>query len=110
MTTRAQQLVIVECSAQYVPVIYHNMSANHFTDFAIESVMIGSGGEAGRIDRPSIGRKELLDKHDMKQVDMLKMDIEIEGSEFSLFEEPGWLNRVSALSMEIRARSESRRS
>lgn len=98
MTTRAQRLVLVECSAEYVPVIEHNMAANRFTDFAIETVMIGSGGEATSTG-PTIGMQELFDKHDIKQVDMLKMDIE--GSEFSLFKAPHWLDRVTALSMEI---------
>jgi hypothetical protein len=60
---------------------------------------VGSGGkyEDGKMPHTTI--PELLQKYDMEHVDLLKMDIE--GSEFDLFRSPEWLNRVSAICMEI---------
>ena len=46
-----------------------------------------------------MGIEELLDQHGLKTVDFVKMDIE--GSEFSLFQAPNWLRRVKYLSMEV---------
>lgn len=42
---------------------------------------------------------DLLAKHELECVDLLKIDIE--GSEFDLFRSPEWLKRVSALCMEV---------
>ena len=42
---------------------------------------------------------ELLQKHGLDKVDLLKMDIE--GSEFALFKSPEWLNVVLAICMEV---------
>ncbi len=43
--------------------------------------------------------KELFRKYDLKNVDLMKTDIE--GSEFELFDETDWLAAVGAISMEL---------
>lgn len=42
---------------------------------------------------------ELLDRHSFDTVDLMKIDIE--RSEFALFEHPGWLHRVKQVCMEV---------
>ncbi len=98
MTTRAEFILSIECGEQYVPIIRHNMSKNKFENFAIETAFIGAGGST-QSNSQRIGIDELLNRHNIEFVDLIKMDIE--GSEFSLFESEDWLQRVGALSMEV---------
>lgn len=98
MTTKADFILSVECGQQYTPIIKHNLSMNRFKAFAIENVFVGSGG-ATLSDSTHISMDDLLERHSIHKVDFLKMDIE--GSEFSLFENADWLARVNALSMEV---------
>lgn len=50
-------------------------------------------------DVPELTIAELLDGHGLGHVDLMKIDIE--GSEFALFAEPGWLDRVGRIVMEV---------
>ncbi len=102
MTTKAKKIISVECQQQYVPIIQHNMRLNQFDDCATETALIGSGGSSGDSASPRLTVEQLLDRHQMKVVDFLKLDIE--GSEFALFESPQWLGRVKAMSMEVHPR------
>ncbi len=47
---------------------------------------------------PTVTMEDLLLRHKMPDIDFVKMDIE--GSEFALFESADWLKGVKALSME----------
>ena len=98
MTVPAEKIVLVECGPEYDPVIRHNMAINGFENFAIEPVFIGDGGMT-ESDAPHMTIDALFDKHGLDRVDLIKIDIE--GSEFSLFEKTGWLARVNAISMEV---------
>ena len=99
MTTRAECILSVECGAQYVPVIRHNMSQNNYGNYAIESALIGEGGVFAGTESSRITMDELFCRHEIQTVDFMKMDIE--GSEFALFESSNWLKRVNAISMEV---------
>ncbi len=99
MASRAERVISVEAQPEFVPVIRHNMEANGFKGFAIECSFIGEGGAFAGSSVPKITFEELLRRHEIETVDLLKMDIE--GSEFALFESPGWLARVRALAMEV---------
>lgn len=98
MTGPAEKIVLVECGPEYDPVIRHNMAINGFGNFAIEPVFIGDGGMT-ESDAPHMTVDALFDKHGLDRVDLIKIDIE--GSEFSLFEKTGWLDRVRAVAMEV---------
>jgi hypothetical protein len=75
------------------------MAVNGFTNYEIETALIGDGGKCddGKSSRMTIS--ELLQKHGLESVDLVKLDIE--GSEFAIFRSPEWLTRVSALCMEV---------
>lgn len=99
MTTRAKFILSVECQEQYVPLIQHNMLKNDFQNYAIETAFVGEGGFFTESNAPRLTMDELLQRHDIESVDLLKLDIE--GSEFALFESADWLQRVNAISMEL---------
>ena len=101
MTTKAKFILSVECGKQYVAIIQHNLDLNEFVNYEIENIFVGDGGsgESDNLSSQHITMNELLDKHKLHSIDLIKMDIE--GSEFSLFEKPGWLSRVDALTMEV---------
>ncbi|MEM8836304.1 MAG: FkbM family methyltransferase [Planctomycetota bacterium] len=94
----AKRVLSIEVVRAHVPAIEASYAAVGFSDYAIESAYLGGQGltEAGE-ERPRFD--ELLDKHGIETIDVLKMDIE--GSEFGLFEEDGWLRRVRSLCMEV---------
>jgi FkbM family methyltransferase len=104
MTTRAKFILSVECGEQYVPIIRHNMSINNFTNYAVETAFIGAGGSnksnlPSESNLPRITINDLLHRHNIESVDLIKLDIE--GSEFALFDSADWLRRVNAISMEV---------
>ncbi len=99
MAGRAKLVIAVEFNRLFRDVIAHNMAVNGFTNYQMETAFIGEGGKGddGKSSRLTI--PELLQKHGLESVDLVKMDIE--GSEFALFRSPEWLTRVSALCMEV---------
>ncbi|MDW7997535.1 MAG: FkbM family methyltransferase [Bacteroidota bacterium] len=99
MTTKARFILIVECQEQYVPVIHHNMLMNSFMSYAIETAFVGAGGSVTDSNSPRLTVDELFERHKIEFVDLIKLDIE--GSEFALFDSSDWLQRVNAVSMEV---------
>ena len=98
MTTRAKFILSVECQEQYVPIIRHNMGQNNYTSYAIETAFIGDGGSTESA-LPRLSIDDLLHRYNIEFVDLIKLDIE--GSEFALFDSADWLQRVGAISMEV---------
>jgi hypothetical protein len=98
MTARATFILSVECGPQYAAIIKHNVTKNAHRHFAVETAFVGAGGTADS-NGPRLTVQDLLHMHNLQTVDLMKMDIE--GSEFALFEAPDWLNRVKAISMEV---------
>ncbi len=99
MTTKARFILSVECGEQYVPIIRHNMSKNNYTSYAIETAFVGAGGSLADSNCRRLTIDELLCHHNLESVDFIKLDIE--GSEFALFDSTDWLQHVNALSMEV---------
>jgi len=101
MAARAEKVISVEVMPRYVDVIRRNMEVNGFHNYAIETAFVGAGGTAAGFAEAARTRTivEILDQHHLPTVDLIKMDIE--GSEFDLFEKPQWLDRLSALCMEV---------
>ena len=98
MTSQAESIVCVECGEQYPPVIKHNMEKNKYKSYSIETAYIGEGGTT-ESETERITVNELRTRHNIKHIDLMKMDIE--GSEFALFESADWLEHVGAISMEV---------
>lgn len=99
MASRAEKVISVEVLPEFGDVIEHNMKLNGFRNYAIECAFVGEGGKYSGAGGRTITLPELLDKYSLQSVDMIKLDIE--GSEFALFESPSWLERVRYISMEV---------
>lgn len=99
MAAHADFVLCVEGQSQFEPVIEYNMKRNNFTSYAVEVGIVGTEGDLEVSQENAKTIPQILEKHNIESVDFLKMDIE--GSEFSLFQEPAWLSRIRALSMEI---------
>lgn len=99
MACRAKRVISVEFNPLFRDVIAHNMAVNGFTDYEIETAFVGEGGKGDEGKSNQISIPELLQKHGLESVDLVKMDIE--GSEFAVFRSPGWLSRISAFCMEV---------
>lgn len=101
MAAFGARVVCVETRNDFVAAIQANMAINGFSNYEIASVFIGEGGRyAGHTSGMEyISPLSLLDRYQLNWIDMVKVDIE--GSEFSLFEDPTWLKRVGMLSMEV---------
>jgi hypothetical protein len=97
--SRCRFVLCVEAQPHFAPVIRHNMEVNSFTNYAIETALVGEGGALADYEARRLTMDELFNRHRLAQVDLIKLDIE--GSEFELFEHPEWLDRVRAVSMEI---------
>jgi hypothetical protein len=99
MTTKAKFVLSVECYDKYVPLIKHNMLMNNFTSYAVETALVGAGGDVTDSNSKRLTVDELFQRHKIESVDLIKLDIE--GSEFALFDSADWLQRVKAISMEV---------
>ncbi len=99
MAPRADKVVAVEVLPQHVAGILHTAKLNNFSNIRVESAFIGAGGSDESQKTRTITMQDLLQIHDIDRVSLLKIDIE--GSEFALFKQPEWLDRVDALCMEI---------
>lgn len=97
----AHCVLSVEAEPAFRSVIEHNARLNGFEHVRVESVFVGAGGTLGEavVANDQVNLSELLDRHQFNTVDLLKMDIE--GSEFALFEHPDWLTRVKRICMEV---------
>jgi len=92
-------VISVEVQKKLVEVINHNMHINGFTNYAIENTFVGGKGYFSDLKKSSLSIQEILSKNGLDSVDFIKMDIE--GSEFALFEKPEWLKLTKYLSMEL---------
>ena len=97
-----EKIIIVEVQKQYNTVIEGNLAYTGFKNFKIFNKFIGTegkfkGNEGNGLE--FISFTELLKQSNVEVIDFLKIDIE--GSEFTLFNEDLPLNKVRYLSMEI---------
>lgn len=99
MTTQAQFILCVEYGEQYVPIIRHNMGMNNYNNYAVETALVGAGGLLSKLNSPRVAIDDLFHRYNIESVDLIKMDIE--GSEFALFDSADWLQRINAISMEV---------
>ena len=99
MTPNAEFILGVDIQPGYLPVVEHNLRLNGFDNFALECGFIGAGGMFEKDDCHRLDLDSLLEKYQLVKIDLVKMDIE--GSEYPLFESDAWLERVGALCMEV---------
>lgn len=97
MTPKAKKIICVEPQKKYHPLIDHNMSINNFKNYQIESCLIGEG--MFELEGGTLTISAVLKKHDLSEIDFVKMDIE--GGEFLAFKDHEWLDRVKAIAMEV---------
>lgn len=100
--TFARRVLSIEPNPAFRPIIEHNLRINGFEHVTIEAVVVGEGGTLARSRYPRESLTRLLDRHGLGAVDLLKIDIE--GSEFALFETDDWVSRVHRLCMEVHRR------
>lgn len=101
MTPVAEKIICVEVQSRYRDIIKYNMELNNFKNYAIESCFIGEGGLCtDLISNDNITTLDnIMDKYGLQHIDFAKIDIE--GSEYVLFESPAWLRNVKYISMEL---------
>ena len=99
MATSAERVIAVETLPKFVEAINVNMRANGFTNYAIENSFVGEGGLFDDVKQATISMTQLLEKYHLDTIDLVKIDIE--GSEYSLFRDAQWLDRVGAICMEV---------
>jgi len=99
MANRADLVICVEAKETFKPVIRHNMEINGFRNYEIEIGFVGAAGELGKSFCTSLTIEELVNSYKIEQIDLIKIDIE--GSEFALFDSANWLQLVNAISMEV---------
>jgi FkbM family methyltransferase len=108
----ASRVIAVEAQRGFAPLLAAHARANGVTDrIELVNALVGAGSGvlASTAARdlashwggsvPELTVAELLDRHGLFHVDLMKIDIE--GSEFALFDEPGWLDRVGRIVMEV---------
>jgi hypothetical protein len=94
----SDKVVTVETDPVLCDLIRHNLAVNGIKHAGLENAYIGGAGMTPK-GAASISLEELLRKHEVSQIGFIKIDIE--GSEFELFESPSWLSITSYLSMEV---------
>ncbi len=108
-----RKVISVEAQDGFIPIIESNLRKNNCFDKAqIEWGIIGNGKGVVSVDDwqsrashyrhepPTLEMEELLKKYKVEQVDFMKIDIE--GSEYALFENhPSWLKKVRRIAMEV---------
>ncbi len=102
MATHADYIVSVEPQRRYVPIIEHNLKLNGFQNYAVECGFVGRGGALPESPYERLTVESILQRHSLDHIDFIKMDIE--GSEFALFDAPSWLERVDTLTVEIHSK------
>jgi hypothetical protein len=90
-----KKVIYIECQEKYNKALIHNMLINKLSNYAIENVFLGGRKDHGN----NITLEDIIDKYNLAMIDFLKIDIE--GSEFELFEGITCLDRVKYLSMEV---------
>jgi FkbM family methyltransferase len=104
----ASRVLAVEARPGFEPLLARHATANGVAGrINLVHARFGAGrgarasSPAGRPggDGPLEGLAELLDRHGLRQVDLMKIDIE--GAEFALFAEPSWLGRIGRIVMEV---------
>jgi len=108
----ASRVLAVDAQRRFAPMLAGHAAANGVAD-RIELVHALVGARSGVLaaaghrhaasrwgeEVPTPRLADLLDRHGLRQVDLMRIDIE--GSEFALLNEPGWLDRVGRIVMEV---------
>lgn len=95
----AKKVIAVEVIAGFIPAINANLKANQLDNVVVESAFVGEGGD--NEDDATVTRTipQMIAEHAIPRFDLVKIDIE--GSEFGLFDNADWLDRCSAVCMEV---------
>ena len=95
----AKCVVAVEVLPEVAKAIEANVKANGFDHVHIETAYVGNQVQAHRYPTEFVTVQDLMQRYDMPRLDVVKIDIE--GSEFGLFEDADWLGHCRAICMEV---------
>lgn len=98
-TSFAKRIIAVECQEIYESTIKNNLNHNNFKNYKIIKKYLGNNGTFDKEDYSHITMNQLLEDENIDTVDFLKMDIE--GAEFSLFNDSFPYKKIRYLSMEV---------
>jgi FkbM family methyltransferase len=108
-------VLAIEAQVGFRPAFEARMARNEVNTHAwtLENVLVGAGGilvdeaalnEASHSEgalTPRAPLVDLLDKHEVSEIEFLKCDIE--GAEYGLFDDDEWLLRTRRIAMEVHA-------
>jgi hypothetical protein len=95
-------VIAVEAQNDYVEAIKANMAVNGFSNYILETAFVNAGDKGDGYEdraRNTVSIQELAEKHQVMKFDIIKIDIE--GSEFALFQSTEWLRLVGGICMEV---------
>ncbi|RQW04877.1 hypothetical protein EH222_10595, partial [candidate division KSB1 bacterium] len=95
----AERVICVEAQSVYRSALLHNAKRNGLENIELVNAYIGGEAALPRGNVPGMTVEEIMLKFDMETVDFCKMDIE--GSEFELFQTITCLPRIRYLAAEI---------
>ena len=101
MTPLAERILSVEVQNKYNKSISHNLELNNFYNYKIDNSYVGGKGQFFNNANIFKTIDELFKKYKIDFCDIIKIDIE--GSEFKLFEDIAcdWLSKVNYIVMEV---------
>ncbi|MBN1558898.1 FkbM family methyltransferase [candidate division KSB1 bacterium] len=95
----SERVIYVEAQSVYRRALLHNMQRNGLGNIELLNAYIGGEAALPRGDIPRMTMEEILHDYHIDVVDFCKMDIE--GSEFALFQSITCLPRIRTLAAEI---------
>jgi len=94
-----EKVVCVEPQKPFHNALIRNMAINCRTNYVIEGSFVGGEGKLRGFENNITTIEEIMQKNNLAAVDFLKIDIE--GSEFGLFEKISCLEKIRYLTMEV---------
>ncbi len=99
MSNLSGMVYMVENNPNYKLVIENNFKTNNFSNYTLSNQFIGNSGMNYEKGMQSLSFTEWVNNQNINRIDLLKIDIE--GSEFSIFQEKYNWNTVHFITMEI---------
>lgn len=99
MVASGAKVVSIEANPDFERAVHRNMEINGFSNFTTITAFVGAEGRYAENKSRRLSVLEIMALVGINRVDLMKIDIE--GSEFAIFREASWLDRVDAVTMEI---------
>lgn len=99
MSQFAEKVIWVECRKEFSAVLATLVDENDIKNIVREECYVGGAGSFSDFNENKKSIKKILDDNNVSSIDFLKIDIE--GSEFDLFMESGFLDLTKYIAMEV---------